>query len=1627
MKPPTTVEAQLLAAGAVLPVGAEVPDARILTTTAVAYTHPGIEGRTVVRLVAEPLVPAEDLTAEVLGFAPRTAEPVPVGVAQAEALGFPAWAVVNDPPNARHALALVKDMEKLARQARVKASAARQGYVDLGQRLARAVPHFLPTYYEEAARAFLAADVAQYAAAFFGRAREAERVYGLPVDEERQHAVFLEFALAGALTAKELTAHGRRLGEQLPAAEALERFTRLCVERTLGGLAPHAALRTDVQRLAQAAGVPAAQADEALLVDVLQAPAVERAPAPFWKAYRAALVRLARADRNVAVRLLDLFPEALDLDTWVSLLVDARVDLLLVGGQGAGGALEPGHPARWLGHCLSRRRGTAGTRSAALVDLVQRMAPRLRHDSVPVPLKDARYVSLDVVDVLLAESVPLSRSDDERIELRAWVDDRAAGARDLLAVAADPVLLPLLVARLEDCVTHTEPGSQESHDAVARIVAVPGLRTALARWFDGFADELHASALCDLDRQWTRFARFALPESLAVAPEAVARIARYDLAAPLTRVFAAGLVDELGWPALEGVLESPVAPAPGGTPTTPAAPDSVWDQWPYLLVRRGMHVTAVGRRGVEAEHLMAVPPSERSYLWALAVRYVDGQFAVSWDRGPDNGLYWTGAPGRVLTVPNHHMRSAPDEGSIPVPGGRSWGGVPLRPGDEQEHGAPGIASDGRDHWTLRTTDDGHGRHHRAWFELDVATGESGRRAAPPFFTRGLADGQHLRASACRLAPAGADFADAPTGWHDGAVGVRVVNGPGDEVEVTSVSGTVVRTTGRALALATPAAVVELPGAEPLLLVRTSVSWRDIGGTIALVTADGTRVGAYTVAARRPGWAAGTAWVAPPDFWTHLQVRDRAGSLALRAATHGQVAELLARTVARAGAAPDPTTMEQRLAHLQERARACLADVVATFPGITHPELLRGVVDTVLRTADMAVDVHRWTTRAAAPETPAEVVAGTPIICPSTAAHGLMSWSYGGAAQASLVWSTLDAALTAPVAPDNVTSVLTSVDKDWFDLPAVVAPLALRLVAPGTPDDHRASIETLLRQVAGTNLLSSGVALRRVELVPDRASSRTWQVGEVLEVRPGQRLLVTSHVVASPTDPAHGLVVAAFEYSKDGTFAPVPGAALRETHEVDLQGVTSQWLTDLLARYAAHGAPAWSPGLVTRLADGACILPAHALALLCGAPQPEVLRAQVAAGGYGEHVPHTDRASVQAALAWLAQGREQLRGDLASLLPDDPGDLWERGPRVDALAGRIVERTGRRLVPPADLVAQVERLGLAAGARTNSFDLVADLLNPDACTWLRAPEHAPDGSFDASHLAPVVDLLLWAASTLPGADPLRAPLARAACLLRQTVHDARASLHIANVDSARLSAEALGRALAQPVTDDGTTAHIGPLVLESHGTWARLSVRPVLVDGPVTALRDAVTALPHTWPLGRTDLSWWATAADEALERAVLGPVGLVGELRDPSLSVPDLVAEVAAARSLGTDAAVLYLQLLALPDPTDRNVAAWTGWRPARLKAARAELLASGLVVEAKRARAGRKLFLPGGWLTLRAPHLPVEQWKVPLLTLDGAQETSPVVVLTRAGVPEVFRQAWQRCVDGDTPGYETLTTGRLR
>ena len=139
------------------------------------------------------------------------------------------------------------------------------------------------------------------------------------------------------------------------------------------------------------------------------------------------------------------------------------------------------------------------------------------------------------------------------------------------------------------------------------------------------------------------------------------------------------------------------------------------------------------------------------------------------------------------------------------------------------------------------------------------------------------------------------------------------------------------------------------------------------------------------------------------------------------------------------------------------------------------------------------------------------------------------------------------------------------------------------------------------------------------------------------------------------------------------------------------------------------------------------------------------------------------------------------------------------------------------------------------------------------------------------------------------------------------------------------------------------------------------------------------------------------------------PVPVGGYEANPMASAPKLVTRVAKALALSEPAAALYLQLLALAEPTQKNVTTWNAWKPKQYAEAVAELAKKKLVVEGKRERAGRAVFIKGGYTKGDGSNLPMEEWKQPFYALlDRHVPTEPCHLL--------FARAWKRVEDGEKP-----------
>ncbi|CAL9343217.1 hypothetical protein SUDANB106_00318 [Streptomyces sp. enrichment culture] len=1671
-----TTCAALLEAGAVLPPGAtDREDADVLTAR--AYTHPALEERGIVRLVPGMLGEAEDLALDFLGL---VREPVvhEVGQVRRETLGFPAWALVNDPANGHHALALVKDVERLARQAKSRPGAAKEGFEELGERLGRAVPHFLPTFYEQAARVFLRHENTTYAAAFFGKAREAERVHALPVDEERQRAVFLEFAFAGALTVKALKEYVKALSARLAPAEAWAQFRQLTVERCAAGMPPYASLPQDARGLIRAAGLDRVAEECALVADLLASPAAVRAPASFWNAYRSTLAALTGRQPAVRVRLLEIMPSGLGRSTeddefWLALLAETGADRLLTGeaeadgaeadGSGAGGVDAADWLSRWA---LHRKHGSSVSgRSPATLALVERMAPRLRAQGRPVDLFTGRWhagADLDLLDLCVAEGVPLTLPEDGGgvfLALDRWLRETLPGRRDLTAVAADPRCRRLLYRSVGNL-----SGHRTGTGLLEELAGHPVLADVLREWLDDAAAELTAATGLPAARAALERLRPFHAVAARVSPQAVAGAAAFDAAPLLGRTLRAGILDELGWPALEEALRRL------DTETRHDRDDTltVHEAWPALILSRRHKAIVVGPQGVLLEHDLRLPVEPDRWN-RPSFRYTDGELLVMWRQDGRQHGYWSARPAEVFPLGGeklpHWYGGDAGETSIPLPGGgRATGGRALHAGDTVVPPGRRVLGDGTSYWRQ-----GRQGRQQVWLEYDPATGAHGRASLPAFLRSGIREGATLLQRHCAVLPLQPGLEHSPLGT-DGTVLGRWVRTEGEGDRARTTAGT---PDGRTVTLpaaggrvpGVPLGVLRLPGgAEPAVVAQHRHIALYAGGE----NAGAWESGRVTPLERGGEFAAGTRLVPPVDFWHALRPRDEDASAVLRTLSDEQadellcagaqaLAELRAKTEAaaarrKAAGGPEATTGEPALPTADEVLRKTVSGLL---PALAEPRLLTGVAAHVRAVLRLAASVAGF----AAPPVERPRVESKRVegmfadYSPEDGDDQTLREAVGGLAGlhgwwgSGQRWSTLrqiravnhvlsgepadgrplpESARLAGVADGWRSEEFTvpGIGAVWLPVLDVLRPLAYRAASPALPEAHRRALLLLFEVIAQGPLAAPGCAPR--EIVLGEPYTGQERVGQVLR-REGRTVVVLGcrnvdhrnrrvNWLALDHDPAGVFgAVAHFTLEEESAHPPVfPAEALAAVTGLIRDKGPAPWRPD---------APA---ALATATRGG--LGPVQAALLLAG--RPSQLTAEVTAV---TALKPRQKKLGDALLDSLEPG--DLTALVGALLPEEPGDLWAAGPDTDA-AGRVwAERLAGLVRLPEDTAEELFPAGLPAGA-------AEEVLNPGRTPWIsRTTVQRPgkDGDLVAEDpaalpgrygLTRAVAALAALAYHLPYGHPLRAVLPEGLAALRRRVADPHLllDLDLSWTEKGSQSAAELRRAYGLPATggaDAHGLTHAGDaLVLRPwYGDQEAVLLRPGALTGaddPVFGLVEGIVG-----PGRGEGMRALRTVLDGELARALAAgtdPQGPTGYAQDPAVAVPGLVAEVARTHGLGEDAAALYLQLLALPDPTDRNLARWTGWKPARTKRARAELAATGLVVEAKRARAGRTLFLPCGWLDLKSPALPVEVWKQGLYPVPDRSRAVPLVP-----VPELFARAWDRVRAGDAPAYEELTTRATR
>ncbi|PSK96760.1 hypothetical protein CLV63_11057 [Murinocardiopsis flavida] len=511
------------------------------------YRHPAL-ARPVVRHVADPVAPAEDAALAHLGFGPaQPGSPLTRGHADT-ALRYPYWALVHDPDHATTALAVTRRLEAAARRAATKPGHAHTDYAEIAARLP--ARHAAPMW-DEAARAFTAAERRTYAQRCFSTARAAERALPEPPDLESVRATYLEFSLVGAVGVREVKEYVEDLGARHGPARAHDGLRDLALRRCRGGVAPWVDLVAQVGTWARRAGRDHKADRRDLLRDLLELPATAQAEDGFWTKNAAAITEHAREDPAIRAALLRLAEGTIraDPEYWVPLLVDGRaVDHLAATG-------EHGEAAQWLERIVTAaiHDPWRGQPDNAVLTLVAPLAERLRADAVPVRVwtelrQGHRLLRFALLDTAVGERVPVDEGGakaDIPSLLSGRRTDLPLGPHGYAPLLADPRHADTVAALVDRSVSH--------HGAYG-LWTVPPLRPlAEARLAEHIA-ELHAG----LHTARAALARLVGvdPRCWTAAPHLAEGVRGAEAHAVLARTLRRGIIDELHIPEQKRIIQT---------------------------------------------------------------------------------------------------------------------------------------------------------------------------------------------------------------------------------------------------------------------------------------------------------------------------------------------------------------------------------------------------------------------------------------------------------------------------------------------------------------------------------------------------------------------------------------------------------------------------------------------------------------------------------------------------------------------------------------------------------------------------------------------------------------------------------------------------------------------------------------------------------------------------------------------------------------------------------------------------------------------------------------------------------------------------------------------------------------
>jgi hypothetical protein len=1663
-----------LEAGGLVGLDAKVDEKSTETMVARTYGAPVLGDRVIIRLTSERLVPAEDLSMEFLGLEGRAISQ-PIAKQNRTALEFGHWALIHQPKHSKYALDLVKRMKAAARKAASKAGHAWDLYVAMAEELNKSVRHFLPAFWEQAARAYKDLGNTTYAGRALNKALEAERVHSLDVDREHRRDAILEFTLSGCLSGKALTDYAKDLERQFPPLEAYGTYKDLIIRRTLGGMAPIANAASDLAKMAKTAKLDADAEIEEVLQAMITSPAMSRAPFQFWKSVKKQVGNIVARNPSFAVWLLAHTNASASYRSdsavweWLDLLEEWKVlpYLSMPTAKLPQDVEIPGGRSGWF----SRVASVESSPNKWVFVLLDQMKDILGDEKQPIQLGCGYhgYMDVDVLDMLLEHGLDVAIPQGRfALNLDGWfreVIDHPRRNSQLTNVCSDERFRKKLIEQIPELVKFQGDRSKQSwgrtlparrsfeeaatdHDSIKQV------------WWE-FIDKqltlLENGALADFEIAEEKLSGSCRPITAQQFPELVERLKKIDLSDCLHRTLVAGVMDEYGWEELDRVSEGNTIPS-----TSRRSDSNVYWAYPFVswLHKDTVHCVSP-TTSTKSEILLK---KEQTLIFAIPVRNQLAFVYYDTDAGWKTFLRWSSDPNQdqeqtgSIYQYSHGLEALVQVGTDGVFSGHRI----FRAGDSVI--PPAMSNwyhDGHRFWRLSSdqyTENANGGCGSV-SEIDPVTGKVIRASIPPFFEESLPSGATIHWPLSQLLPKPTQPGVSPLGEKNGLLGIRCVRHRDGAMESTGIDGRSwmfpkeEQPSGGFLAAL---AIINKPASDSYWIVAND------GRLIDSVTRSGFSL--Y----QKGKYFAGTAIDLPVRFMHSLRVRCETSSQALRSLTRADAAKLLAagevereaRRKKEDPSRPDP-----------ERDEATRV-VSEQFPA-APARLVRGIARLTCVAADEKAVVQSILKRLEPQEGDA---ANAPSFDSEIAAQGFSEFVLNQPLNMSFYHSSNSnlghhIGSVAKYFTGHELDSLPRSGRFWFslleDLPAVVwQTFWKRAIREDAPTDLKKRLDGpwihSLKQLAETGILDlPGSFSLFCGNYETQSAKLENEVREKLESNWESffsegpvRYIAYLHY----TYPSNSLFL--LGYNPKGECKAPKKLAFESTKKIEIKWNRKQVMGFVNALSNLDSLPLPSIQKLNEASTRLGIQPIGIALLWMGNLRTNLYGQEKLTKELREFYGWKVK-DIQVALVEL-QSVTIPEGLYSNCLKDPKYLLTKAGHNFDSMINELAEAR-RALAPfPSELSKELDRaFPRYGGLPLKEFNELIMAPNEAELLKLRKIEFrppvrqrsygslevevTPKPSFELSraynHVAKGISIINY---SLPVGHPARRQLPQAIQSVRAFLDKPENLLPIGqfyiSFDAQKTNIETVIGNLS---------ATMGKFEKDSNGIYRCETDSFVLATIPPNAFGYFYTSKLKT-PKDLQALSgtFQPLLQNEYVDSSMLTPnfvismrsdgmTGLMESNRKPKIedglweqnplhSVPVLVNE--CSNQLGVDemAAALYLQILALPDPTSANLKLWNGWNTKQIQSSSETLLEKKLLVEAKRERAGREIFLPGGWEPLKAPNLPIETWKLPMFGYENTEQlrgSMAEFIVYEGPVASLFQNAWNRWKAGDVPAYAEAPT----